>query len=300
MGNDISMGIYAAALTPQNKNLDADVDLLYTHIKWLLSNGCHGVAIFGTTGEFASFGISERMDVLNAISNTDLPKNRILVGTGCTALTDTVKLSRHAIDNGFFNILVLPPFYYKSISNKGLFVYFDEIIRQIGDNRLRLYLYNFPKMTGMNIDYDLITHLHALYPKIVIGIKDSSGDLNNMITLCQQFEDFRVFAGTEVLLYDLLKAGGAGCISATANITSQLCSAIYTHWKSKDVSALQKHLSVVRMEIEKYPLIPALKAIMAELSSNKNWLYVRPPHKNLQENEADKLIEILKKLQILI
>jgi 4-hydroxy-tetrahydrodipicolinate synthase len=292
-------GIFAATLMPQTETLAVDIELLYNHIQWLMKNGCNGIVLFGTTSEFASFSVAERKEVLAQLSEKNLQKANFIIGTGCSALADTVDLSRHAVDLGYSNLLIIAPFYYKDVNDKGLLAYYDQIIQRMGNSNFQIYLYNFPKMTGFFLSLDLIAHLRALYADTVVGIKDSSGDIENMRAMCKRFPGFHVFSGTERLLTDVLKANGSGCISATANITSQLCAAIFAHWKTKDVSPLQHHLSMVRQEIEKFPLIPALKTIMAEISGNQNWLYLRPPNSHLDNTESEGLVKILKKLQIL-
>jgi 4-hydroxy-tetrahydrodipicolinate synthase len=217
----------------------------------------------------------------------------LLPGTGSCALTDTVFLSRAMLEAGTAGVLVLPPFYYKGVGDDGLFRFFAEVIERIGDDRLRLYLYHIPQMTGVELGLPLISRLIDAYPGTIAGTKDSTGDRERIETLCREFPNFSVLAGTETLLLETLRNGGKGCISATVNVTSRLARQVYdAHASGRDdeAQALQERLSALRASIETYPMIPALKVLMADLTGDEKWRNLRPPLSGLDEEQREKLL----------
>jgi 4-hydroxy-tetrahydrodipicolinate synthase len=286
-------GVLAAVLTPMDDNLAPDHTAFARHCHRLLSAGCHGLSIFGTTGEANSLSAGERLAALEALLESDVPASVLLPGTGSCALTDTVFLSRAMLEAGTAGVLVLPPFYYKGVGDDGLFRFFAEIIERIGDDRLRLYLYHIPQMTGVELGLSLISRLIDAYPGTIAGTKDSTGDRERIETLCREFPNFSVLAGTETLLLETLRNGGKGCISATVNVTSRLARQVYdAHASGRDeeAQALQEHLSALRASIETYPMIPALKVLMADLTGDEKWRNLRPPLSGLDEEQEKKLL----------
>ena len=215
-------GVLAAVLTPMDEDLNPDHQAFAAHCRRLLAAGCHGLSVFGTTGEANSLSVDERLAVLEALVESGIPPEKLLPGTGSCALTDTVRLSQAALEAGTAGALVLPPFYYKSVGDDGLFRFFAEVVERVGDDSLRLYLYHIPQMTGVDLGLSLISRLIDAYPGVVVGTKDSSGDRERIMALCREFPDFSVLAGTETLLLETLRSGGEGCISATVNVTSRL------------------------------------------------------------------------------
>jgi 4-hydroxy-tetrahydrodipicolinate synthase len=284
-------GVIAAALTPMDEDLAPDHASLCAHCHRLLAAGCHGLSVFGTTGEANSLSVEERLAAFEALLDRGVPAGTLLPGTGSCALTDTVRLSRVALEAGTVGVLVLPPFYYKGVGDDGLFRFFAEVVERIGDERLRLYLYHIPQMTGIGLGLPLISRLIDAYPGVIAGTKDSSGDRERITTLCREFPNFSVLAGTETLLLETLRSGGEGCISATVNVTSRLARRVYdAHASGRDdeAQALQERLSALRASIEAYPMTPALKVLMADLTGEKAWRNLRPPLSGLdieQENE---------------
>ena len=247
----------------------------------------------GTTGEANSFDTSERKAILESVVNEKPDFNRILVGTGCCSITESVELSRHALQNGVNHVLILPPFYYRNVSDEGLYQYFDQFIHKVNNPDLRIYLYHFPKMTGLPFSHDLIERLLADFPDQIEGIKDSSGDWDNMSTMLDRFPRFRVFAGSEVFLLDLLKKGGPGAISASANVTSLLAADVYKNANNDNAEFLQEKLTLVRKMIEKSPMIPMLKLLMSQIEGDENWINIRPPLTPLSlwnENEVNDIL----------
>jgi 4-hydroxy-tetrahydrodipicolinate synthase len=198
-----------------------------------------------------------------------------------------------ALETEAAGVLVLPPFYYKGVGDDGLYRFFAEVVERVGDDRLRLYLYHIPQMTGVDLGLPLISRLIDAYPGVVVGTKDSSGDRERITTLCREFPGFSVFAGTETLLLETLRAGGEGCISATVNVTSRLARRVYdAHEAGKDgeAAALQERLTQLRASIEAYPVIPALKQLMADLTEDKQWRNIRPPLSGLDEKTTKDLL----------
>ncbi len=296
----LSNGVYTATLTPLKKNLRVDYDLLIEHCSWLLDQGSQGIALLGTTGEANSFSLPERQRILEAVIKGGIPSEKLLVGTGCCSLPETVRLTKHALQHGAGGVLVLPPFYYKAIAEKGLRDYFDLLIRKVEEDRLRIYLYHFPKMSGVAFSIPFIQSLVRDYPGIVVGIKDSSGDFDNMKAMVESIPNFQVFAGTEKYLLDILKIGGAGCISATANVTISLAAKVYQSWKAeKSTEDLQAYLVKVRTAFEGLPFSGALKSYLADQGADKRWLAIRPPNELLKKGALEKLKNRLTALEFI-
>jgi len=212
-------------------------------------------------------------------------------GTGCCAITDTVALTKRAVALGTAGVLVLPPFYYKKISDEGLYRSFAELVDRVGDSRLKVYIYHFPAMTGLETPIAVIGRLREAYPGVFVGLKDSGGKWEHMAALMQAFPGFGLFAGTERYLLQTLRAGGAGTISATANVTSAAARLVFDAFLKDDpqADALQEHLTAMRGAIEAYPLVGALKAIMADWSGRVGWKQARPPLGTLDPASEAKL-----------
>ena len=292
-------GVFAAALTPMDDGLNVDHGAFAAHCRRLLDAGCHGLGVFGTTGEANSLSADERMAALEALVGSGIPGERLLPGTGSCALTEAVRLSRAALEVDAPGVLVLPPFYYKGVSDDGLFRFFAELIERVADPRLRVYLYHFPQMTGVGISLPLIERLLEAYPGVIVGTKDSAGEWERIETLCREFPGFRVFAGTERFLLDTLRHGGAGCISATVNVTSREARQVHDAHEAgreDEAAALQESLTELRNTIEGYPQIPALKSTMGHLTGKGVWGYLRPPLTSLDEGQAEELMARLREL----
>jgi 4-hydroxy-tetrahydrodipicolinate synthase len=230
-----SRGVLAAVLTPMDEGLAPDHAAFAAHCHGLLATGCHGLSVFETTDEANSLSGQERLAALEALLERGVPADALSPGTGSCALTDTLGLSRAVLEAGTAGVLVVPPFYYEGVGDDSLYRFFAEVVERIGDDRLRVYLYHIPQMTGVDLGLPLISRLVEAYPGVIAGTKDSSGDGKRIATLCREFPRFSVIAGTEILLLETLRNGGEGCISATVNVTSRLARRVYdAHVAGKD------------------------------------------------------------------
>ncbi len=281
-------GVFAAALTPLGDDLSPDHGALAAHYRWLLDQGCDGIVCLGTTGEANSFSVDERLALLDALGKTDLP-GKLVVGTGCCAVPDTVRLSKKACEIGVAGVLVLPPFYYKGPSDDGLFAAYAQTIQDIGENDLKVYIYHFPKMTALDMGLGLIGRLIEAFPGTVVGLKNSSGDWGNISAMLEAFPGFDVFAGSEEFLLPTLRLGGPGCMSATVNLLAPQTAELYAKWRGEGADALQERLTALRQTISKYPPIPAMKALMARQTGNPAWANVRPPFRPLSAADTERL-----------
>ncbi|HBK06656.1 MAG TPA: dihydrodipicolinate synthase family protein [Acetobacteraceae bacterium] len=280
--NALYGGINAAVLTAMNADLSIDLDRMAGHCRWLLANGCNGLAVLGTTGEANSLGISERMGALEGLAERGIPTAKMLPGTGTTAITDTVMLTRHAEKMGCRGALLLPPFYYKNPSDDGLLAYFNEVIQRVGGN-IRIYLYNFPQQSAIPFSVDFIGRLLKANPGKVQGIKDSSGNYENSLSYVEAFakDGFEVYAGDDSLLKPLLEKGSAGSITAASNVNCALGAEVYANYDNATGAAAHEILAATRKAVISVPLIPALKALVARNTGDARWLNIRPPHLKL-------------------
>ena len=226
-----------------------------------------------------------------------LEPKKMMPGTGCCALTDTAKLTAHATHIGCGGVLILPPFYYKNVGDEGLYATYDEIIQRVGSSDLKIYLYNIPPITNIPIKLDLIERLVREYPNTVVGIKDSSGDWNNTkAMLDRQWDDFRVFVGSESFLLANMRGGGSGCISATANVNPAAIQEVFAKWHLENADVLQIKLNKVRDTFAGYPMISALKQCVAHYTNDPEWERLRPPLLPLTEAQKFSLIKDLEAL----
>ena len=293
-------GILSPVLTPFTKDLKPDSRRLVKLCRWLSSQNV-ALVLFGTTSEANSLSLEEKISLLNDLIDAEINPSLLMPGTGCCSLTETVQLTSHAVKLGCKGTLMLPPFFYKDINDDGLFRSYAETIERVGDSALKIYLYHIPPVSGVNISLDLIERLVIRYPNTIVGVKDSSGNWENTQSILErQLDDFRVFAGSEHFLLQTMRAGGAGCISATANINPNAIYNLYKKWKSNQADDLQKQLNQVRATLESYPMIPALKSVVSYYSKHPDWTIVRPPFISLEKETQKELIQKLKSLGFLM
>jgi 4-hydroxy-tetrahydrodipicolinate synthase len=271
-------GIVAPVLTPFDARLEVDLPRFVAHSKAMLEQGCAALAPFGTTGEANSLSVDERERMLDALLQAGVPPWRLIPGTGCCALPDTVRLTKAAASCA--GVLVLPPFYYKGVSEEGLYRGYAQLIEK---TKARVYLYHIPQISQVPIPLSLIRRLHAAFPKNIAGVKDSAGDFSYAKSVIEALPHLAVYSSTERLLGQNLAIGGAGCITATANVNAAgLAQA------ARDPSPqAQAAIDAVRTRYEALPLIPAMKEMLAR--NDPEWRRVRPPLVELSEAQRASL-----------
>ena len=287
-------GVLSPVVTPFKADLAPDAERFVRQCKWLLSQNV-GLAVFGTNSEANSLSTEEKTELLDRLVAAGVDPARMMPGTGCCALTDSVRLTKHAVKLGCAGVLMLPPFYYKSVSDDGLFRSFAEIVERVGDSALRIYLYHIPPVSNVPITLALIERLLKTYPGTIAGAKDSGGDWSNTKAMLDRFAKagFDVFPGAETFLLAGMRGGGAGCISATANTNPAAIARLYDTWRDADADAQQKRLDEIRGTFAKYPMIPALKAAIAHWSGDGEWANVRPPLVALTPEQRASLVSDL-------
>ena len=285
-------GVLAPVLTPFRPDLAPDPARLVAHCRWLLAHGCSGLAPFGTTSEANSLSVDERERLLDALLEGGIPAERLVPGTGCCALPDTVRLTAHAVRHGCAGVLVLPPFYYKGVSDDGLFRAFAEAIERVGDDRLRVYLYHIPPVAQVGLGPALVERLLRAYPRAIAGMKDSSGDFANTRRMLDLFaaRGFDVFVGSERFLLENMRGGGVGCITATANVNAAAIDRLFREWSGPSADRLQDEVNAIRGAVERVPVIAALKAILAHEAGDAGWQVLRPPLVPLAPAQRDALL----------
>lgn len=284
-------------VTPFDSALRPDGVRFVRHCRWLLDQGV-GLAVFGTNSEANSMSVAEKIALLDTLLDAGLPPGRMMPGTGCCALTDSVELTRHALRRGCAGVLMLPPFYYKGVTDDGLFRSYAEIIERVGAHDLRIYLYHIPPVSQVGISLALIERLLRIYPGTIAGIKDSSGDWGNTQAMLERFrpQGFDVFAGSETFLLATLRGGGAGCITATGNVNPRPIAELARRWQDADADAQQAALNAVRAALQKFPMIAALKAALAHHAADPQWATLRPPLVELDAGQRAALLRSLEDL----
>ena len=289
-------GVLAPVVTPFRKDYSPDAERFVRHCRWLLKSGCAGLAVFGTNSEANSMSVAEKRKLLEALVAGGVPAASLMPGTGHSALTDSVEMTRAAVALGCAGVLMLPPFYYKGVPDEGLYRNFAEVIERVGDERLQLYLYHIPPVSQVPITLSLIERLLSKYPGIVAGVKDSSGDWSNTKAMLDAFakDGFDVFAGSEVFLLDNMRSGGKGCITATGNINPGPIDRVFRNWRSAEADKLQAGITATRKIVQKQPMIAALKAAIAHYGNDPQWKTCRPPLIELNSSQEKELISELK------
>lgn len=289
--NDNVLGVYSAAATPIENDHRPCFQLFTDHCHALLDEGCHGIALMGTTGEANNFSVDDRKALLDAACQSGLAGNQLLPGTSCSNLPETKELTAHALSCHVKACVILPPFYYKGVSDDGLFRFYAQLVEGLADERLKIILYHIPQMTHVPISHNLISRLRHAFPKTFIGIKDSSGDIENMKKMIELFPGFSVLAGADPLLLPVLRAGGAGCITATSNLRADNLRYIFDHWANSDQKAkIQAHQNKIndwRNLSNSYAQLPTIKAMIAKRRKDGRWLALCPPLTALTSDEQE-------------
>lgn len=298
--NHAIQGVHCAAATPVTADGQPNLPLFAEHCRILLEEGCHGIAMLGTTGEANSFGVRDRIALLDAAVAAGIPAGALLPGTSSTSVADTLELTRHAVQAGAKGVVLLPPYYYKGVSDEGLYRFYSRVIEGVGDDRMRMVFYHIPQVTMIPISHDLIERLMTAFPGIACGIKDSSGDLDNMTALCNRFPDLGVLAGADPMMLPLLRVGGAGCITATSNLRSGALRTVLDGWdkpeKAAEVEAAQNRIDDWRALTNRYVQLPTVKTMLARARGNMGWLNLMPPLVELTEVEQQDVWAEMEKL----
>jgi 4-hydroxy-tetrahydrodipicolinate synthase len=320
-------GVLAPVVTPFKADLSPDCERFVRHCQWLLSQNC-GLAVFGTNSEANSMSAAERMKLLDTLVAAGIDRSRMMPGTGCCSITETVELTAHAVKHGCAAVLMLPPFYYKAVNEEGLYRYFSEVVQRVGDKRLKIYLYHIPPVAIVGVTPKLVERLLKAYPNTIAGMKDSSGDWNNTKTFLDAFSEtarpartgFDVFVGSESFLLANMRNGGVGTISATANVNPaaihklyEKCSGVRSGERRADREAVasavsadldledqQSKLNVVREVFSNSrfsSMIAALKQAIAFYGNDPEWTRLRPPLINLTTEQAKLLAAELKAIE---
>ena len=285
-------GPWAATVTPLCDG-KIDHEKLVAHIKWLLASGCNGVVLFGSTGEATSFTASERQRALERVLEGGICGHLVIVGTGCCATADSVELSKHAVGLGAAGVLVVPPFFYEPVEIQGLHDVYSKLIEGVASSCLRIYLYHFPNLSGVAISGELLQRLAGDYPDQIAGLKDSTGNLKDTLRFVTDFPELDIFTGDDDLLWPVVKGGGAGSVTATANIIPNLLGEI---WRSlldgaeEAPAAHQLASDVWTLILNNYPIIEALKECLAEKHRDSSWRAVREPLCQLSESTRSELL----------
>ena len=266
-------GVVAAIATPVKASGAPDTARATQLARFLLDNGCDGLNVLGTTGEATSFSLTERKAVMDAYKAAGLPVGGLMVGTGAAAVADAIALTRHAAELGFGGALVLPPFYYKGVPDDGLVAYIDAIVAATAQQPIPLYLYHFPAQSGLPWHIELVRRLLAAHGKRIVGLKDSSGDMNYARSIAALSPDFDVFPSTEACLIDARGGAFAGCISATANLNADLCARAF---KNGDRAALDTAVTI-RDLFKGKALVSGIKALLAHIHRDDELARTKPP-----------------------
>lgn len=276
-------GVYAAALTPLRDHYQIDLEALPAWLDFLAGRGCHGVLLFGTTGEGPSFAPAERKAALQAVrdwrkSHADF---RILAGTGTPSLQETIELTQIAFETGVDGVVVLPPYYFRKVSDEGLYRWFSEVLENAVPDGKACFGYHFPSVSGVPLSIDLLMRLKETFPQRFAGIKDSSGDADYARQLGSLFgADLLIYTGNDSLFSLALDAQAGGCITAMANLYSPYLRVIWDNFlsgKSQQSQLIQERLTTARTILDRYlPFPPLLKALLSSLTHFPCW-GVRPP-----------------------
>ncbi|MBF0278076.1 MAG: dihydrodipicolinate synthase family protein [SAR324 cluster bacterium] len=283
-------GVLVPVLTPFKSDFEPDAERFVSLCKWALEQGAAGLAIFGTTSEANSMSFEQRENLLEKVLESGVPAEKLMPGTGGCAVKDVVRMTSKAVAAGCGGTLMLPPFYYKTINDDGIFRFVSEVIQAVGDDRLNLYLYHIPPQAVVGYSVELLSKLYKAYPSVVVGVKDSSGDWDNTYRFIREIPEIDVFPGSEGFLLQGMRAGARGCITASGNVNVAGIHHLYENWQSDEADALQARISEIRSVLQAYPMIPALKVVTGDYLNDPEWRRVLPPLNPLSEKVSNKLL----------
>lgn len=274
-------GVITPLLTPFNEDFSIAFDLYMPHAAECLANGAHYLSPFGTTSEALSHSVRERIEVVDRLIDSGAARpDQLMPGTGLCNLEETVTLCRHAVNTGCAAVMTLPPFFFVTAPDEGMYRYFSQLIEDVASDALRICLYNIPQNTGIGISPALAARLNEAFPEIVTAYKDSSGDWDNTRGVIEAAPGISVFPGSESLMEKAMALGGGGCISASCNSNVAGIRALYECLRTGDkdgAAALTPQIDAHRAAVQAGGLIPGLKALKAEQTGDARWLNLRPP-----------------------
>jgi 4-hydroxy-tetrahydrodipicolinate synthase len=275
-------GIWAAVVTPLDRELAPDSAAAISYYRELLDRGCDGINVLGTTGEAMSFGIEQRLELMEAVASSGLPLERAMVGTGAASLVDAIRLTKAAFNLGFAAALVMPPFFFRGVSDDGVVDFFDALFERANPPRKRVLLYNFPRMSGVTFTRPLVGRLLAHFPDAFAGMKDSSNDAALQSELLAAYVDFAVLPGSESDLLVAKRRGVAGCISGSVALWPELAQAVFTGEDAEQ----ERELTRRRSELDGLPFIPAVRRRIARDRGDDAWERIVPPQRSLSAEEV--------------
>tara|TARA_Y100000590_G_scaffold394855_1_gene474352 strand:- start:883 stop:1812 length:930 start_codon:yes stop_codon:yes gene_type:complete len=301
-------GTFSASLTPYNEDFSINKKMLLEHCHDLLQKKVDAIALFGTTGEANLLSIEEKLDAINFLINNNFHANNLLPGTGLNSIKDTIFFTKEVSKIKVKGVLLLPPFYYKKVTSKGIIDYYSRVVEGVADSNLHYLLYHIPKMSGISIDLNIIEKLISKYPKNIVGIKDSDEDVDNMLKIIKTFPDFSVFSGSDTLALKAMKNGGAGAITAATNVSGELLSFIINNWKNEgSIQNFQEYQSLqenIRSVIFGNDAISLMKAFLSIKNSRPDWNRVLPPLSNIenpsQNTAVNNLLDLTNKMDNLL
>jgi 4-hydroxy-tetrahydrodipicolinate synthase len=287
-------GVLAPVITPFDARFRPDAKRFIAHCQWLLERDV-GLSPFGSSSEGNSLSVEEKIDLLDQLVDAGLPPSKMMPGTGCCALPDSIRLTRRAVELGCAGVLMLPPFFYKGLSDDDLYGYFSEVIESVGDSSLKIYLYHIPHVSNVPITLTLIERLLKDFPANIAGTKDSSGDWDNMRAVLENFQPqgFDMFTGHDDYLLATLRMQGKGCILGSANFNPRQSVGLYRDFTGDDAERQQEALSAVWAVIQSYPVFPAMKAALAGVTGDRAWRRPRPPLSALDDSLCEQMYRAL-------
>jgi 4-hydroxy-tetrahydrodipicolinate synthase len=294
------LGVVTAVLTPLNQKGIPNLDQFQQHIRVLEQDGSNALLIMGTTGEGPSFSTAERKVVLEAAIQA-AGKMEVIAQTGCASLADTIDLTRHAFESGLEKVTVMPPFFFKGVSDDGLFDFYRQLIDEAVPPEGKLMLYHIPQVTQVPISFDLIDRLLLAFGDRICGIKDSGGDLDHLKELCRRFPQISILTGNDHLILAALDAGAAGCVTGVVNSFTSLAAGIFRAYcfGNGKADGYQQQLIQVWKILHRYqPYTTLLKGLAALRYQDPSWLSVRPPLDPMPLDQLDQMVSELRQIDL--
>ena len=292
------MQLHAAVPTPLDDGLGVDSGRLHAHCAGLLEAGCDGIALFGTTGEGPSFAVEERIAVLDDLLSSGLDPSRLIVGTGCAALPDTIRLTRHAAAAGCAGQLIMPPFFFDQVTDDGVFAAYARILERSAGVAPRIVLYHIPAVSGVPVSVEVVKRLAGAFPEAVYAIKDSSGDWDYTDRLIAARGELQVLVGHEPDIARSIAAGGSGTICGLANVVPDLLRRLCDAAPGDGADSLQSAVTALASAFDRLPVIPALKAMTAAATGDPDWVRVRPPLTALRREDIEALAAAMRAARV--